>query len=397
MRAMVLNKLGSVSEASLPLALADWPDPSPGLGEVVIRVSACGVCHTELDEIEGRTPPPSLPVILGHQAVGRVERLGDGVGTRKVGDRVGVAWIYSACGHCEFCRRGEENLCDQFRATGRDANGGYAELLTVHESFVHLIPDAFSDAEAAPLLCAGAIGYRSLRLTELDNGQNLGLTGFGASAHLVLKLVRYRFPATRVYVFARSDEERSFARELGAVWVGDTAAASPEKLDAIIDTTPAWTPIVEALTNLKPGGRLVINAIRKEDRDKDALAKLEYPTHLWREKEIKSVANVTRADVREFLQLAAQIPIKPEIQEYALEDAGRALVELKEKRIRGAKVLRSFVTGTLRVPLANSDTARGTRLLRDSQAASSERLKRLGERLSVATAGINRIGGRPRF
>jgi alcohol dehydrogenase, propanol-preferring len=332
--------LGSVSEASQPLALADWPDPSPGGGEVLIRVSACGVCHTELDEIEGRSPPPSLPVILGHQAVGRVERLGDGVVTSKVGDRVGVAWIYSACGHCDFCRRGEENLCDQFRATGRDANGGYAELMTVHESFVHRIPDAFSDTDAAPLLCAGAIGYRSLKLTKLENGQNLGLTGFGASAHLVLKLVKYRFPVTRVYVFARSDDERAFARELGAVWAGDTSADSPEKLDAIIDTTPAWTPIVEALKNLKPGGRLVINAIRKEDRDKDALIKLDYPTHLWCEKEIKSVANVTRADVREFLQLAAQIPIKPEIQEYALEDANRALLELKAKQIRGAKVLR---------------------------------------------------------
>jgi alcohol dehydrogenase, propanol-preferring len=340
MRAMVLNKLGSVSEASQPLALADWPDPSPGGGEVLIRVSACGVCHTELDEIEGRSPPPSLPVILGHQAVGRVERLGDGVVTSKVGDRVGVAWISSACGHCDFCRRGEENLCDQFRATGRDANGGYAELMTVHESFVHRIPDAFSDTDAAPLLCAGAIGYRSLKLTKLENGQNLGLTGFGASAHLVLKLVKYRFPVTRVYVFARSDDERAFARELGAVWAGDTSADSPEKLDAIIDTTPAWTPIVEALKNLKPGGRLVINAIRKEDRDKDALIKLDYPTHLWCEKEIKSVANVTRADVREFLQLAAQIPIKPEIQEYALEDANRALLELKAKQIRGAKVLR---------------------------------------------------------
>ena len=180
--------------------------------------------------------------------------------------------------------------------------------MTVPEAFAHRIPDAFTDAEAAPLLCAGAIGYRSLRLTGLKDGQNLGLTGFGASAHLVLKMVRHRYPHSRVFVFARAEAERAFARELGAAWAGDTAERAPEKLHSIIDTTPVWTPIVEALENLEPGGRLVINAIRKEDRDKDALLRLDYPAHLWREKEIKSVANVTRADVREFLQLAAEIP-----------------------------------------------------------------------------------------
>ena len=212
--------------------------------------------------------------------------------------------------------------------------------MTVPEAFAYRIPDTFSDAEAAPLLCAGAIGYRSLRLTGLKDGQNLGLTGFGASAHLVLKMVRHRYPHSRVFVFARAEAERAFARELGAAWAGDTADEAPERLHSIIDTTPAWTPIVEALKNLEPGGRLVINAIRKEDRDKDALLRLDYPAHLWREKEIKSVANVTRADVREFLQLAAEIPLKPEVQEYALEDANRALAEIKAKEIRGAKVLR---------------------------------------------------------
>ena len=186
----------------------------------------------------------------------------------------------------------------------------------------------------------GAIGYRSMRLTGLRDGQNLGLTGFGASAHLVLKMVRHRYPHSRVFVFARMEEERAFARELGATWAGDTHEHSPEKLHSIIDTTPVWTPIVEALENLEPGGRLVINAIRKEDGDKDALLRLDYPVHLWREKEIKSVANVARADVREFLQLAAEIPIKPDIQEYALEDANRALGEIRAKEIRGAKVLR---------------------------------------------------------
>jgi propanol-preferring alcohol dehydrogenase len=340
MRAMVLNALDSLADNPTPLRSADLPDPVPIEGEVLIEVRTCGVCHTELDEIEGRTPPPRLPIVLGHQVVGRVAALGGGTGALRLGDRVGVAWIFSACGTCAFCRRGEENLCEQFRATGRDVHGGYAERMTVPEAFAHRIPDRFGDAEAAPLLCAGAIGYRSLRLTGLQDGQNIGLTGFGASGHLVLKMVRHRYPGSRVFVFARAEAERAFARELGAAWAGDTAEQAPEGLHAIIDTTPAWAPVVEALRNLEPGGRLVINAIRKEDRDKEALLRLDYPTHLWREKEIKSVANVTRADVREFLQLAAEVPIEPDVQEYPLEDANRALVELKSKHVRGAKVLR---------------------------------------------------------
>jgi len=212
--------------------------------------------------------------------------------------------------------------------------------MSVPAAFAYLIPDAFSDVEAAPLLCAGAIGYRSLRLTGLEDGQSLGLTGFGASAHLLLKLVRHKFPASRVFVFARSEAERAFARELGATWAGDTNEPAPERLDAIVDTTPAWTPIVQALANLKRGGRLVINAIRKEDADKEALLGLDYPGHLWLEKEIKSVANVTRYDVREFLRLAAEVPLRPEIQEFALEEANQALGELRARSVRGAKVLR---------------------------------------------------------
>jgi propanol-preferring alcohol dehydrogenase len=340
MRAMLLNALGLVRYDRPPLEPADWPDPTPGAGEFLIRIGACGVCHTELDEIEGRTPPPKLPIILGHQVVGRVEALGEGVVGFEVGDRVGVAWIYAACGHCAFCLRGEENLCDRYRATGRDAHGGYAERMTVPSAFAHPIPDAFADAEAAPLLCAGAIGFRSLRLTGLEDGQALGLTGFGASAHLVLQLARHRFPNSRVFVFARSEAERAFARELGAAWAGDTADRAPEPLRAIIDTTPAWTPIVAALDNLGRGGRLVVNAIRKEDGDKDALLGLDYPRHLWLEKEVKSVANVTRADVRDFLRLAAEIPLRPEVREYPLEEANRALIELKAGQVRGAKVLR---------------------------------------------------------
>lgn len=340
MKAMVLNKVTNLEHNKEPLELVEMARPEPGEGEILVRVSACGVCHTELDEIEGRTPPPRFPVVLGHEVVGQVERPGSGTGKFKVGDRVGIAWIYSACGKCKFCLEENENLCVDFKGTGRDANGGYAEYMTVPEGFAYEIPDRFSDSEAAPLLCAGAIGYRSLRLTGLKNGQNLGLTGFGASAHLVLKMVRHKYPNCRVFVFARSEKEREFARELGAVWAGDTEDRAPEDLDSIIDTTPVWKPVVEALANLRPGGRLVINAIRKEDVDKQYLLKLDYPTHLWCEREIKSVANVARRDVEEFLRLAAEIPIKPEVQEFSLEEANKALVELKERKIRGAKVLR---------------------------------------------------------
>lgn len=338
--AMILNKLGPITENNRPLEPADIPVPVPGVGEVLVEVSACGVCHTELDEIEGRTPPPRLPVIPGHQVVGRVRKSGSRGSGFPDGARVGIAWIHSSCGKCEYCRSDRENLCSGFKATGRDVDGGYAEYMTVPEEYAHAIPDIFTDLEAAPLLCAGAIGYRSLELSNLKDGRTLGLTGFGASAHLVIKMVRYKFPRTGVFVFARSEKERDFALELGAVWAGDTSEEPPEKLDCIIDTTPVWKPVVEALKNLKRGGRLVINAIRKEDPDKNYLLKLDYPVHLWMEKEIKSVANVQRADVREFLDLAAKIPIKPEIEEYTLTEANRALVELKLKRIRGAKVLK---------------------------------------------------------
>lgn len=340
MKAMVLNQLCNLSENPNPLQWQSMDAPAPRDHDLLVKVAACGVCHTELDEIEGRTPPPQLPIVLGHQVVGRVEETGHDAALFNPGDRVGVAWIHSACGHCKFCLAGEENLCPDFKATGRDRNGGYAQYMTVPEHFAYRIPDTFSDAGAAPLLCAGAIGYRSLRLTNLKDGQTLGLTGFGASSHLVLKMVKHQFPHTAVFVFARNPRERDFALELGAVWAGDTRDESPEKLDSIIDTTPAWTPIVEALKNLEAGGRLVINAIRKEDRDKDYLMQLHYPTHLWQEKEIKSVANVSRRDVSEFLQLASDMGIHPDVQEFPLEDANQALMELKTSKIRGAKVLR---------------------------------------------------------
>ena len=340
MKAMVLNKICNLEKEKNPLELTDLPIPIPKEREILIKVSVCGVCHTELDEIEGRTSPPRFPVILGHQVVGRVEEMGSETKNFKIGDRVGIGWIYYACGKCKFCKKGNENLCLDFKATGRDINGGYAEYMKVSEDFAYLIPDIFSDLESAPLLCAGAIGYRSLRLTGLKDGENLGLTGFGASGHLVLKMVKYKYPNTKIFIFARSKGEQAFSKELGAVWSGDTEEEPPEKLDCIIDTTPVWKPIIEALRNLAPNGRLVINAIRKESIDKNYLLKLDYPEHLWMEKEIKSVANVTRRDVSEFLQLAGEIPIKPEVQGYTLEQANEALVELKERKIRGVKVLR---------------------------------------------------------
>ena len=340
MQAMSLEKICNLQIEREPLRLVEIPIPEPAGNEVRIRITACGVCHTELDEIEGRTPPPELPMILGHQAVGLIDKVGRQVNQERIGERVGVAWIYSACGKCRWCRQGLENLCPEFKATGRDANGGYAEYMVVPADFAHSVPANFKDAEAAPLLCAGAIGYRSLNLAKLASGGPLGLTGFGASAHLVLKLVQKKYPDLPIYVFARSHKEQQFALELGANWAGGTESKPPELLESIIDTTPAWLPIMSAMRHLMPGGRLVINAIRKENFDRHLLAKIDYPHDLWLEKEIKSVANVTRQDVSEFLKLAAEIPLHPTYEEFPLDAANIALLELKERKIRGAKVLR---------------------------------------------------------
>jgi alcohol dehydrogenase, propanol-preferring len=339
MKAMLLDAVTDLKIDRNPLRLAEEPKPTPQTGEILVKVSVCGVCHTELDEIEGRTPPPHFPVVLGHQVVGTVEENGDMTHRFKIGARVGIAWIHSACGRCALCMEGLENLCAGFRATGRDVNGGYAEYATVPEEFAYQIPAVFSDSQAAPLLCAGAIGYRSLALTGLRDGQTLGLIGFGASAHLVIQMAKYRYPKSPIFVFARSENERAFAIELGADWSGDIDDLPPEKLKSAIDTTPVWKPIVRAMENLLPGGRLVVNAIRKEEIDKKELVSVSYPKHLWMEKEIKSVANVARSDVSGFLALAAEIPIIPEVQMFELEDANVALLELKEQKVRGAKVL----------------------------------------------------------
>ena len=330
---MVLQKLAPIEQDSKPLVLDEVAIPEPKPGEIRLKVSACGVCHTELDEIEGRTPPPRLPIIPGHEVVGRVDKLGSGTTRFQLGDRVGVGWIHSSSGGKD------ENVDDSFVATGRDVNGGYAEYMTVPDTYAYPIPDLFSDEQAAPLLCAGGIGYRALKLTGVEDKQRLGLTGFGGSAHLVLQLAHHLFPNIEIYVFARDKASRDFALSLGATWAGDTSHRAPHLLDAVIDTTPAWKPVVDALPNLRPGGRLVINAIRKEDQDKDYLTNIEYETHLWLEKEIKTVANITHNDIAEFLPLAAEVPIQAEVQTYKLEQANQALRELKAGKIRGAKVL----------------------------------------------------------
>ena len=339
MKAMRLHEITEFKKNPEPLKYEEIPVPEPAEGEVLVKVSVCGVCHTELDEIEGRTPPEEFPMVPGHQAVGTVEKTAGNSESLKEGDRVGIAWIYSACGECYHCEGGEENLCQDFMATGRDADGGYAEYMTVPADFAHPVPEGLEDGEAAPLLCAGAIGYRSLSLTEISNGDRLGMTGFGASGHLVLRMAKHLYPDSEIFVFARSGEQREFAKELGASWAGDTEEKSPEKLHAIIDTTPAWKPVVEALGNLEPGGRLVINAIRKESADQDYLQKLDYSRHLWMEKEIKSVANVTRKDVENMLKVAAEFGIKPDIETYPLKEANKALMDLKKGGSRGAKVL----------------------------------------------------------
>jgi len=354
MKAMLLRETAPLAQNSNPLSLEDLPEPKLDQGEALIRVTTCGVCHTELDEIEGRMRP-HLPIILGHQVVGTVEgvqslpTLGSPgnsqrqetlESTIKEGQRVGVAWIASACGKCKYCLAGNENLCVDFKATGRDVDGGYVQYMKVRADFMHPIPDSLSDSEAAPLLCAGAIGYRSVRLANVQDGQTLGLMGFGGSNHLVLKMVRYKYPNIKVFVFSRNPGEREFALSLGAAWAGAIDETPSQTLDSVIETTPVWGPILEALKHLSPGGRVVVNAIRKEELDKEVLLKLDYASQLWMEKEIKSVANVTRQDVREFLQLAADANLKPEFQEFELKDANQALLEMKQGKIKGSKVLR---------------------------------------------------------
>ncbi len=340
MRAMLLERVRDANDGAAPLRAVELPVPEPEAGEVLIRVHVCAVCHTELDEIDGRVAA-RLPVVPGHQVVGTVKAHGPGSeGAPTIGSRVGVGWIFSACGQCDRCREGRENLCAEFRGTGCHVHGGYAEYMTAPSTFVHPIPDGLDDTAAAPMLCGGAIGLRSLRLCELVDGQVLGLTGFGGSNHQVLQLARILLPDSPVMVWARNPDQRRQALDSGAAWAGDTHDVSPHLADAIIDTTPVWEPVMAALDQLAPGGRLVVNAISKEETDRSLLAGLDYAKQLWMERSIRSVANVTRSDIRDFLALAAaHAQLRPLTQRYSLEDANRALEEIRSGRIRGAKVL----------------------------------------------------------
>jgi len=337
MRAMVLRESRPIETGGKkPLELVDLPVPAPAPDHVLIRVSACGICHTEIDEIEGRLVPPKFPIVPGHEIVGRVHAVGSEVRKYKPGDRVGITWIHSSCGRCSFCARGDENLCDDFRATGLHAHGGYAEYTVVSENFAYPIPETFSDVEAAPLLCAGVIGYRALRLSGIKSGEVLGLYGFGASAHIAIQVAKHR--GCKVFVFTRQGQKdhQNLALKLGADWVGVTGETPPQRLRCAIDFTPVGEPVKEALRVLEKGGRLVINAIRKVN----PIPELDYAQYLWHEREIKSVANVSRQDAMEFLPLAAQIGIKPEVREFLLEQANDALLLLKQGKMHGAGVLR---------------------------------------------------------
>jgi len=331
MKAMMLREIAPIENS--PLKMEEVPVPVPAPHEILVKVSVCGLCHTELDEIEGRLRP-KLPVILGHQIVGEVAGLGSEVKRFSPGDRVGVAWIYSACGKCVFCVRGDENLCQDFKGTGCDAHGGYAQYTVIGEKYAYSIPETFSDSQAAPLLCAGAIGYRDLMLSGIKKGQTLGLFGFGASAHIVIQVARHW--GCEVLVFTRGEEHQKLAMQLGASWVGRPEDRPPQKINCAIDFTPVGETVPRALELLEKGGRLVVAVIRK----RNPIPPLDYSQHLWDEKEIKSVANLTRKDAEGFLSLAANIPIIPEVREFELGEANQALLLLKQGRIQGSGVLR---------------------------------------------------------
>jgi propanol-preferring alcohol dehydrogenase len=333
MKAMVLSRIAQIEEK--PLAMVDLPTPKPTDNQILIKVSVCGACHTDLDEAEGRLKPARYPVVPGHQVVGIIAEMGKAVTKFNPGERVGVTWLYWACGKCKFCQTGQENLCNDAKWTGKDANGGYAEYMSICEDFAYRIPERFSDAEAAPLLCAGVIGYRTLRLADITDGENIGLFGFGASAHIVIQIIRYKFPNSPVYVFTKTAEHARLAKKLGAVWTGRSGDRPPAKLNKVMDFTPVGECVRDALAVLYRGGRLVINAIRKET----PVPALDYAEYLWLEREIKSVANVTRRDAEEFLPLAAQIPIVPTIEEFPLARANDVLLAIKHSKLRAAGVL----------------------------------------------------------
>jgi len=315
-----------------PLALVEVPLPALDTHEMRLQIRACGICHTDLHVVEGDLPPQKQPIIPGHQIVGVVEAIGRDVQHFKIGDRAGVPWLNWTCGKCAFCQRGKENLCAAAKFTGYHIDGGFAEYIVVQEDFACPIPASFSDIAAAPLLCAGVIGYRALRLSEIQNGQRLGLFGFGASAHLVLQIARYR--NCEIYVFSRGVAHRQLAEKLGAIWTGSAEETPPAKLDSAIIFAPAGWIVHAALRNLQKGGTVALAGIHISP-----IPEMNYSL-IYHERTLRSVANSTRDDVRELLQLAAQIPIQTETEIFNLIEANRALQLLKAGKINGAGVLK---------------------------------------------------------
>jgi alcohol dehydrogenase, propanol-preferring len=334
MKAMILDRPAPIE--TMPLRRTDLPVPAPGDDQVLVKVCVCGACHTDLDEAEGRLTPTKSPVVPGHQVVGTVVDKGKAVTKFSLGDRVGVTWLFSSCGQCEFCRTGSENLCERARWTGKDADGGYTEFMVIGQDFAHPIPQRFSSSQAAPLLCAGVIGYRTLRLADVTDGQKIGLFGFGASAHIVIQIIKHKFANSPIFVFTKTQRHAELAERLGAAWTGRSGDRPPEKLNKIMDFTPVGECVRDALDVLERGGRLIINAIRKET----PVPPLDYTRYLWLEKEIKSVANVTRQDAEDFLPLAGEIPIVPTVEEFPLEQANEVLRSIKDSKLRAAAVLR---------------------------------------------------------
>jgi len=331
MQAMVLKKPGKIEEN--PLQFQEVPNPEIGLKDILVRVQACGICHTDLHTVEGELPLPKLPLIPGHQIVGIVEKKGTEVRRFNLGDRVGIAWLNSTCGRCEFCQSGRENLCEQAKFTGYHSDGGYAEYTAISENFVYAVPETFSPTEVAPLLCAGIIGYRALRLSEIKPGQRLGLYGFGASAHIVIQIAHYW--KCEVYVFTRSPEHQKLALDLGAVWAGKAEQIPEKKLHSSIIFAPAGELVPHALKTLNRGGTLALAGIYMTP-----IPQLDYMQHLYFEKTLRSVANSTRNDGKQLLKLASEIPIRTQVTIFPLKEANRALQLLKQGKINGAGVLR---------------------------------------------------------
>ena len=327
---MLLDVQAPIS--SSPLSLRDVPDPEPGLGEVRVRVRACGVCRTDLHVIEGDLPSAKLPLIPGHQVVGVVDRLGPGAARFRLGDRVGIAWLRHTDGTCAYCRSGRENLCESSRFTGYHADGGYAELAVVPEAFAYTIPGVFQDAEATPLLCAGIIGYRALQRSETPRGGKLGIWGFGSSAHITIQVALAR--GCEVYVATRGGKHQALAREMGARWVGGALDPLPTKVDGGILFAPAGEIVPVALRSIEKGGTLAVAGIWLS-----AIPPLDYERELFYERNLRSVTANTRADGEALLTEAASIPLRPRVTTYPLDGANHALQALKADQLDGAAVL----------------------------------------------------------